>query len=142
YEAQEPRMVSASVVSVAAAAPDMAAAASDVVGQIASGPGSAVAAAAVLAGLSLEPATECAPTEVVERALQERWPLLHLPSEHLDVVPDPVLAQMKAYVHAGGTVYVDRLEPARQERLADVCRSLGVPAPTARWAPATSSLNF
>jgi O-antigen/teichoic acid export membrane protein len=142
YEAQEPRVVAASVVKGAAAPPALAATGQDLVGLMATAPDVAIAAAAELAGLRLETAARRGPEDLVRRALEDRWPLLHLRSEHLDALAESVWSRLAAYVNAGGTLYVDGLKPARQERLAVVCDLLGVKVPTVTGVSAMDSLSF
>jgi O-antigen/teichoic acid export membrane protein len=91
-------------------------------------PGPGPAGLAEVAGfLGLPVEADCvAPTaHLVHRALAGRWPLLAGPAEALTALPETALASLVAFVHSGGTLYLDGLEEASNAALRALAGRLG-----------------
>jgi hypothetical protein len=110
-----------------------------VIGTLGSRQGSLPAVAGLL-GVGVEAAGEHDDRDPVERAREERWPLLHAPASDLDLLPASRRDLLVRYVREGGTLALDGLRPDHQHGLAKLCRGVGLdpPAATETSAPVTA----
>jgi hypothetical protein len=142
YEAREPGGPAMSGPAEPGSYPAVAARESDLVGLLSGGPGEGpLARVAALAGLSLVPGG-AEPAAVVERALAERWPLVHVRAADLGLRIRPQLPALARYVRRGGTLFVDGLRPNLAGPASELCRHTGVPCPTPLATNPLSSFGF
>jgi hypothetical protein len=109
------------------------------VGLLGTHPG-VLAAAARLSGLRVETVDSGGPGRLVDRALMERWPLVHAGAGDLDGLSGARWQALSTFVQVGGTLYVDGLGP--DARLARLGEQLGLPAPEVRPATGARSVRF
>jgi O-antigen/teichoic acid export membrane protein/glycosyltransferase involved in cell wall biosynthesis len=100
-------------------------------------PESVFAAAARLSGVRAEAARGRVPDALIDRALTERWPLVHGRPSDLDRLSESAWGALSAFVHLGGTLYVDAAG-ASGGRLGPVSEHLGLAPPGVRAAEAGS----
>jgi O-antigen/teichoic acid export membrane protein len=140
YEARPAEGVTVEAAPQARSARPLGAPRSDAAGLLGGRPGGLLAAAARLAGIRAELSDAAGPGRLLDRAVTERWPLLHSRVTDLDGLPEQRWHALSAYVQGGGTLYVDGVGPGARPH--DLAARLGLEAPDVRPATGSPSVTF